>query len=246
MEIIKNLKSLICAGSKLVLDCLFPLKCLSCYKEGSWVCSECLPKLKINNFQYCIICEGRNLDGRVCMACAEKSYLNGLLVVFDYKHYLVKKLITTFKYQKAHQLKYFLSDYLVDLLHTVFILNLDLEKQDDMVVTFVPLHKKRLIERGFDQANLLSEILAQQLNLNFTQLLVRTRYTIPQVKLSIDERLNNLQGAFKVQDARQSIFNKKVILVDDVVTTGSTMQECARVLKLAGAAEVWGIAIAKG
>ena len=111
----------------------------------------------------------------------------------------------------------------------------------------VPLHKKRLRWRGFNQAEYLAKRVADHFGLIFRDdIIIRQKYTPPQVKIrDYKERAKNIKGAFKCLSPR-SIKNKKIILIDDVCTTLSTLGECAKVLKKAGAKEVWGLVLARG
>lgn len=112
------------------------------------------------------------------------------------------------------------------------------------VVCAVPLHAARRRWRGFNQADLLAEVVAQRLALPHAQLLTRTKNTTPQAGLPRAARLQNLVGAFELaRDA--NVAGQTVILVDDVASTGSTLAECARVLHAAGAAAVWGLVLAR-
>ena len=106
----------------------------------------------------------------------------------------------------------------------------------------VPLHPRRYAERGFNQARLLADILGQKIGRPVVDLLKRDRYTLQQAKLSREERQLNVHHAFL-----NSNFNANaVLLVDDVFTTGATMQECARVLKASGVKKVIGLSVARG
>ena len=109
----------------------------------------------------------------------------------------------------------------------------------------VPLHLKRLRQRGFNQAVLLGEVLAKEWQVPMARrLLKRTRWTEPQVNLTSKQRENNVRGAFELAHA-EAVKGKRVMLVDDVVTTGSTVQECAKVLKKGGAASVHVVTVAR-
>lgn len=109
----------------------------------------------------------------------------------------------------------------------------------------VPLEKKRLKSRGYNQAEVLAKELSQILEIPLiVDNLVKTRKTLPQAKLSAKERGENVKNAFSVKNPAE-IIGKKIFLIDDVYTTGSTMEECATVLKNAGARQVWGVAIAR-
>jgi ComF family protein len=109
----------------------------------------------------------------------------------------------------------------------------------------VPLHRARLRSRGFNQAVLLGEIISRNNNIPMDRdNLKRTRWTEPQVNLSANERRTNVKDAFSVRDAAR-VQGSSILLLDDVLTTGSTVEECARVLKSAGAARVSVITVAR-
>ena len=114
----------------------------------------------------------------------------------------------------------------------------------------IPLHPRRRRERGFNQSELIAAAIAQKFPLPLLPqtVLVRTRYTEPQAKVRGREaRLNNMEGAFQVSHSMAPLVNgKTILLVDDIATTGNTLNEAARALKKAGASQVWGIVAAKG
>jgi ComF family protein len=109
----------------------------------------------------------------------------------------------------------------------------------------VPLHVKRIRQRGFNQAILVGGLLSRKWGLPFYRDgLCRTRWTEPQISLSVDEREKNVRGAFAVKKA-EAFKGKRIILVDDVYTTGSTVSECARALKRVGAEAVFVVTVAR-
>jgi ComF family protein len=117
-------------------------------------------------------------------------------------------------------------------------------RRPDLVVP-VPLHRKKLSSRGFNQAVLLGEILSQRLQIPLDRRnLRRIRWTEPQVNLAAGDRRENVKGAFAVRDSAL-VTGRRMLLVDDVLTTGSTAEECARVLKASGAADVTVITVAR-
>jgi ComF family protein len=117
-------------------------------------------------------------------------------------------------------------------------------RRPDLVMP-VPLHRKKLSSRGFNQAVLLGEIFSQQLKMPLDRWnLRRIRWTEPQVNLAAPDRRTNVKGAFAIQDPAL-VRGCRVLLVDDVLTTGSTVEECGRVLKAAGAADVTVITVAR-
>lgn len=176
-----------------------------------------------------------------CKRCKDKN-LDGLYFALSYKNPIIKKLIRNFKYQP----------YIKDLSKTLSLIIIQYfqmqENNSDFSDYFlipVPLGKKKMKNRGFNQ----SEEIAKELSVFFkipvlNGILIKTKETRPQIELTAEERKENLKGTFSVQEEKK-IKGKKIILVDDVYTTGSTMEECARVLKTAGAKNVLGMAIAR-
>jgi ComF family protein len=111
----------------------------------------------------------------------------------------------------------------------------------DGVITSVPMWKPKERMRGFNQAKILAELIG-----NHVDLLERVRETRPMFGLSKKERLENIEGAFELLNHLNiTPLNQRVVLVDDVWTTGATMRECAKVLKKAGVREVWGVTLAR-
>ena len=124
---------------------------------------------------------------------------------------------------------------LVELLETAYA-NWGLEPPD--LVVPVPLHPKRLQERGFNQSGLLAKEFSRRLGLPISfDLLVRKKWTQPQTRLNRKERLENVKGAFGLCEA-DAVRGRRILLLDDVFTTGTTLSECAKTLKRAGGSEV--------
>lgn len=231
---------------KLLLTTLFPQFCLNCQREGSLICQDCLSSIDLCQFNYCPFCKvpKRVFEKGVCPS-HQKMKLSGIFSATSYQIPLVKKLISKFKYQPF--LKN-LAPPLTSLIIAHFLLSenkLISQDKENSVLVPIPLSKFRERWRGFNQASLIAKVLA-----NFYQIpwldnnLIKIKATQPQVELSRQEREKNIKGAFKLKNP-QLVQGKRIFLVDDVFTTGSTMAECARVLRQAGAGEVWGIVIAR-
>lgn len=174
--------------------------------------------------------------------------LDGLFCAAAYNNLVVKKLLAQFKYEP----------FIKDLARTLAYLIMHNLRQTENVPMFVPrsdsriailipvpLTKKRLKERGFNQSEELARYLAWHWKIPLiNNILLKTKETLPQAELSKKQREQNIKGAFSCEKT-DLIKNKKVILVDDVYTTGSTMGEAAKALKSAGAKEVFGVALAR-
>ncbi len=229
----------------LFLQTLFPSTCLCC-KKYSFVplCEQCITCLPHKKIWHCPHCQEKTTPlGATCTGCFGKTPLDGIFSAAPYKHPLVNRIITTYKYGLVRSLAQPLSMFLVDAL-----------KKNDVplpdIVLSVPLHPRRLRWRGFNQSSLQADHVAQeilpQISLRTSpKALERKRYTLPQAKISDRKaRLRNLRDAFTYSGDTLLIKGKRVWLIDDVSTTGSTLIECARTLKKKGAKEVWGIVLA--
>jgi len=220
-----------------LLDIVFPKFCLNCRKEGSYLCYDCQSLIEISGFhrQY----SSQNLDD--------------LYFAADYRNPLVEKTIRSFKYEPfARELAETLSSLIIthfqlmDNKPDFFPLSAAGKKTADFIIVPVPLHKKRLKWRGFNQAEELSKELAGFFGLPlFSNYLIRVKETLPQAALSQPARQENVKGVFLAGD-KETIENKNILLVDDIFTTGATMEECAGLLKAAGAGKVIGLVAARG
>jgi ComF family protein len=144
----------------------------------------------------------------------------------------VRKLVHEFKYGRQRHLRYPLAEWLGETLSDPRLRG----RRFDLIVP-VPLHPARERERGFNQATLLAELLAAKAALPLRAVLERIRYTTTQTAYDRAERMENLHDAFRLRKNRD-VRELRVLLIDDVLTTGSTLSECARVLKAAGAISV--------
>lgn len=123
-------------------------------------------------------------------------------------------------------------------------------EKERIILAPVPLHKKRLVWRGFNQAELLAEQISKKLKIRiYKDILIRQKNTAPQMEIKDkDERVKNVKDAFEAKKSfsQDEFKNRIFILIDDVSTTGSTLQECAKALKTLKPKEIWAFVIAKG
>lgn len=235
----------------LIKDLLFPTACVSCGREGQWCCAPCRETFRVLVVQRCPVCNKQTSCGGVCFVCKGSSELDGITALYDYtENSALARFIKTFKYQFSHDLATELPQILKQVGPEIWK---SVRAESGNVVPIpVPLHIRRERERGFNQAELLAKALVQiwqeqdqSMAISMqSSALVRSRFTSPQAHLKGEDRRTNLSGAF-VWQGKQSA-PERVLLIDDVFTTGSTMQECARELKKHGAKWVWGIALARG
>jgi competence protein ComFC len=227
---------------KYLLNLFFPKFCFSCQREGEYLCQDCLATIDILYWCFCL-CESpqRIPEAGKCRNCRGK-FLNGLYFAASYKNNLVKNLICKLKYEPYVK-------ELAPSLASLIITHLNLIQKnflgENAILVPVPLSKKKLKRRGFNQSEEIVKELSKNLGLPLaTDALIKEKDTFSQMELSKEERVKNIKGVFAVKN-NEAIKNKKILLVDDVYTTGATMEECARILKKAGAREVWGIAVAR-
>ncbi len=188
----------------------------------------------------CPHCSSTHLWNGICQDCRRQPLrLHGLRAVSTYKEPLRTCI---------HELKYTgntrLAKPLGTLLAQVFTTS---DMQADMIIP-VPLHSKRQRERGYNQARLLAEVCAEQLAIPmYDSILVRTRATISQVSLGAADRQSNVAGAFECSPslATSALRGRRIIIIDDVCSTGSTLEACAKPLYTAGALSVWGLVLAR-
>jgi ComF family protein len=207
-----------------ILDLIFPNSCLSCRKQGEHLCQECLSDLPPADNQ-------------------EEDFIYS---VFNYRNKAVKNCIWTIKYRRKHSIGKILAKTMSDkLLEELSELEM-MENFTDPLIVPIPLSKKRLKERGFNQAEILAEELAK-INPSLAlekNVLCKIKDTANQARLkNRNERLKNLKGCFEVRNP-ELIKNKNIILIDDVSTTGATMTEARKVLQNSGAGKIIGLTFA--
>lgn len=226
-----------------LLDFLFPKKCLGCEKIGDYICPRCLPTITQKNL-VCYICREESFGGLTHPILCKKYYsLDGIWFLGAYEGVL-KKAIQIIKYQFVSKLMLELADIIIIYLNLKQPYFLEKINKSKWMVVPVPLHKYRENQRGFNQSALLAKILAQKLNLEYSELLIRNRFTKPQVGLSSKQRQQNIKNAFEISSNYELKTMNSVLLIDDVWTTGSTLKECCKALKIAGVGKVWALTIA--
>jgi ComF family protein len=230
-----------------IKDRLFPVFCLECQTEGYWWCENCLKKYTTMGVYYCPVCHKTNLDGQPCNFCKAASPLNGVAAFLDYNEQgIVGQLIRQYKYNFAFDIVT-VWEKVIDMFLFDIIKCMNIESNYFTVIP-VPLHKKRKRERGFNQSDLIAELIYKKLSnlkqINFdNKNFQRKKYTNQQAKLNRIARFDNLKEAFIWTSPNPA--PKNILLVDDVYTSGATMQECARVLKKFGAQKVYAFTLAR-
>ena len=231
-----------------LLDFFLPAKCPLCgLSPGSPIpdhpCPACLSQIKFFSSPRCLRCgigfPSPSDSDHLCSEClTEERHFSRARAVCGYEG-VIMEAISRLKYGGLTRLATPLGNLLAEYRDPDFSLS-----DNDLLIP-VPLHPRRLRERGFNQSLLLARQVSRRrsIPINFTAL-QRARQTHPQTQLSGAERRKNVGGAFDVKK-KEAVEEKKILLIDDVFTTGATVQECANVLRKAGASEVQVLTLAR-
>ncbi|KKQ52965.1 hypothetical protein A2865_01975 [Candidatus Woesebacteria bacterium RIFCSPHIGHO2_01_FULL_39_17] len=224
-----------------LISLIFPKTCLGCGREGKYICRLCIDRIPFLK-QLCPYCEKAALDGVTHSKCLKKLRLNGVFSVWAYEG-VVRTAILKLKYKFAKEIAKELSEYMA-----IYLVNQPIFPKNS-ILTPIPLYFLKENFRGFNQSELIGELLADQMGWNFnSDILIRKRLRRPQTELKGKERRENVRGVFAFNSKHKLTnqpINKSFLLFDDVYTTGSTLKEAAKVLKRRGAGEVWGLTIAR-
>ena len=218
-------------------DLFFPpaAKCVMCGMETNsyGLCESCENELPWINEPACVICGGNMLgEGEVCIECKDRDYhFARCYCVLEYRDEIQQKILS---FKNGGQK--FLGQTFASLMERKYN---EINVKIDMVIP-IPINEKRLKERGFNQSDLLCEELPNVRN----DVVFRIKDTPHQTGLNRDNRVVNLENAFKVEN-KNDIKNKTILLVDDIYTTGSTLNECAKTLLNAGAKKVFALCLAR-
>lgn len=205
------------------------------------ICPECLKGIRSPPEQRCPVCSHPMEGMLMCPNCEGRRWSLSVIVPACRYGGLVRELIQRFKYGRDQSLTRPLGHLLIRALDDPRLRG----KAFDAVVP-VPLHPLRAREREFNQAELLARFLGKRLGIPVADLLRRTRMTAPQAGFDRDARMRNLRGAFAIGGRRKLPPDALLLLVDDVSTTGSTLDACAAVLMEEGASEVCAVTVARG
>jgi len=202
-----------------ILDVLMPKKCLGCGREGQYICNNCSVFLsEVNMFEV----EPRTYE---------------LMSVWEYEG-LIEKAIWKIKYNGCY-------DIIGELVEKA-LEKVEINLPDDAVITYVPMYKKKEKKRGFNQSKIIADKLGEKMNRPVVNLLEKTKDNRSQVGLNPQERQENVHNVFisNMVEVGPRPCNT-VLLVDDVYTTGATINECAKVLRRAGFKNIYGFTLAR-
>lgn len=219
------------------LDLLFPQYCVGCGKEGSLICHSCLQSLPRLISPICPRCGRPQAGDMLCPGCVSwQAKIDGIRSPFHFDG-VMRQAIHQLKYRNLRALVVPLANLLRDYLTTNPI--------PAEILVPVPIHSRRLRERGYNQSRLLARELGKLTGLPvIDDCLIRQRQAPPQARTStVYERRSNVINAFACRDHR--LRDKQVLLIDDVSTSGATLDACATALKASGVSSVWGLVVAR-
>ena len=225
-----------------LLDLLFPPACIFCRQpllpgeRQDFLCFSCQEKKPFFQEEVCPVCAA-TLGDEFCCSRDGAVFSFAATTALGWYRGDLKQCLHEFKYKGKKRLSRPLGELLVRQIRSRSWKNI-------AAVVPVPLHQERLQERGYNQSYLLASEISQQLSLPLQDIVRRTKNTPPQTKLSRWERLHNLKGAFQLQ-ANILLRGETLLLVDDVFTTGTTLQEVAQLLLAGGAGEVYNAVLAR-
>ncbi len=235
---------------RLLINAVLPPRCMKCGKilsERNGLCPQCFNQIRFVSAPLCACCgrpftDETTIHGsgkQLCATCLQQKHpiftLRRFAFIYDDNS---KNLILKFKFADKTIYAAALGDMLWRAGHDIWA------EEPDLIVP-VPIHRRRLLERRYNQSALLVRHLAQCTGIEADYFaLQRVQHTVPQVQLSGSARRNNLKHAFSVVEP-QKIKDRKIVLIDDVETTGSTLIECAKVLKKAGAKKIYALTLAR-
>jgi competence protein ComFC len=220
-----------------VVDFFFPRRCVGCGKSGDFLCAGCSQKLPRLLRPFCQKCGKPESSGSLCPTCwGQETAIDGIRSVCRFEG-IIRQAIHELKYRNLKAISGCLAALMATYLR-------DSPVQGEVLVP-VPLHLRRLRERGYNQSSLLAMELGKLIVLPvIDDGLYRLRDSLPQAKTTtVEERRRNVINAFACRD--EILSGRSVILIDDVCTSGATLEACAKAVKHAGAVSVWGFTLAR-
>lgn len=226
-----------------VADIIFPVECVGCSKGGTHLCGQCLGRVQFFSVHFCHYCKKPQAFGQTCADCLKQNALrrlDGLYIFAPYDQRILKDAIHAWKYERVQEIGDMLGTSCAQRLSG---LELPFKKYSKVIP--VPLARQKQFDRGFNQAAQFARAVSGRLGISYQDALLRLRNTSSQFALPKSQRKQNVRNAFATKkDA--NLQNASILLVDDVTTTGATLEEACRALKTTGVKNVYGIALAHG
>lgn len=213
---------------KFLKDLIAPKKCYSCNKEWHFLCEQCLSKIKkFESICYC--CKGKIDNFDVHKNCLQDVHYNKIIILAHYKNKVISKLIKHLKF-------YWKKDIWEDFwyyLSELFFENEIYKNTDDYIIIFPPMWFIKKIKKWYNHSEIIAKYISKRTGIKMEKnLIIKSKQTRQQSTLNRNERLKNLENSFKIGKNKVDKIDKKTfIIVDDVISTGTTINEISKILK---------------
>jgi len=217
----------------------WPEQCLGCGLEGNYWCDLCSNRAKFLRKEICPVCRGNN--DLECLCIKNNDYPDRLWCLGEYEDQMLQKSLKIVKYDLAYRL-------LSPVWHSQLVEFYELNKDKlplDLLLVPIPLHKNKLLKRGFNQSFLIAELLGQISGWEVhKELLYRLKDNPSQTNKNFVQRRSNVNGIFSVNiDSLSDVYQRPILLIDDVYTTGATISEAVKTLKMMGFSRVFALTL---
>lgn len=213
---------------KFILDLIAPKKCYSCNKEWHFLCEDCV-KIELDFSLCCYKCKWLTKNWETHEECKKNVFYDKIIVLNHYREWKTSKLIKDAKFYNKKEIFLDFSNYMYEK----FILNQKMVNKNDFLIVSIPSHFTRKIKRWYNSSEVISKYFSKISWIIYKKnILKKVKNTRQQSKLSRQERLKNLEKSFKISKNKLDIIKwKKIILIDDVISTGTTINEISKILK---------------
>ncbi len=222
-----------------MISLLFPKECLVCSKTGLWLCKICQKHL-FSTLPNCCVCKKLSNGFETHAGCLKENSFKSIVTFWKYNEYS-KKLVHNFKYKHRYRVGEFLFSLLEPKLRKINF--------EDSLLVPLPSHSTKTLERGFNPTQLFCEMISEKMKVDMnTKLVWKKEKNVSQASLNYEKRKENVQGVFEVNKSEIDIVKsyKQILLVDDILTTGSTMQELCQEVKKNIDIDIRGICLFQG
>ena len=224
---------------KFLKDLISPKKCYWCWNEWHFLCEDCFDEIEKHYYfdEMCYVCKWFSRNFEVHEKC--KNSLGGsifydkTIIMTHYKIKIIKKLIKDFKFHWRKDIGYDFWEYMSDKIIKNMKDELSKYKKEDFLIVSPPMNFFRKLKRWYNHSEVLAKVIASNLDFKYEKnIILRNRQTRQQSKLNKQERLHNLDNAFKINKKKKDIIDKKIIIIiDDVISTWTTINELSKIIK---------------
>lgn len=216
-----------------ILNFLFPKYCINCSQAWEYLCFNCKKKL-IAHPEICPYCHTYHRFYQTCFTCKNKknNYLNWLIIAFVYDK-ILKTLILKLKYFHKKDIADFLAQRLFLTIQTNQLLQYQTNVlKQEILISYVPSHRyRKYFIKWYNPSQIIAKLLAKKLRLGLIEIVKKTKHTTQQAKLNKAQREENLKNSFEIINNTNLKWNETIILIDDITTTWSTLNEIAKIIK---------------